>query len=88
MVERERQEGRTALPETNIRVLETTLAELGIDTSFDNLNLAGDKFTLGVKKVGEDNVFVGRLKHPFASTHFAQFLNSVSPFGDQTIGAL
>lgn len=47
MVERERQ-GRTApVPETKTRVLELkNLAGLGIDTSFDNLNLASDKFTL------------------------------------------
>lgn len=85
MVARERQEGRTApVPETNTRVLkETSLAELGIDTSYDNLNLAGDRFTLGVKKVEEDAVFVGQLNHPFAGAHFAQFLNSVSPFTNQ-----
>ena len=85
MVERI-QEGMTApIPETKIRVLETTLAELGVDTSFDNLNLGEDKFTLGVKRVGEDTVFVGRLDHPFAGGHFAQYLNSIAPFGDQNI---
>ena len=70
-------------PETNVRVLETTFAELGVDTSSDNLGLASDRFTLGVKKDGKDTVFVGLLKHPLAGGHFAQLLNSVSPFPDQ-----
>lgn len=81
---------RTAhVPETNTRILrETTLADLGIDTSFDNLGLASDRFTLGVKKIGEDTVYVGRLEHPFAGAHFAQFLNSVSPFGGQSVDGI
>jgi hypothetical protein len=86
MVERAK-EGMTApIPETEFHVLNTTLAELGVDTSFDNLNLAGDRFTLGVKKVGEDTIFFGLLHHPLAGGHFAQFLNSVSPSGDLDIG--
>ena len=85
MVERI-QEGMTApIPETKTRVLETTLAELGVDTASDNLGLASDKFTLGVKKVGEETVFVGLLHHPLAGGHFAQVLNSVSPFPGQDI---
>ena len=76
------------VPETNTRVLETTFAELGVDTSSDNLGLASDRFTLGVKKVREDTIFVGRLKHPLAGGHFAQFLNSVSPFADQDVGGI
>lgn len=85
MVEKESIE-RISVPvtESNTRALEqTTLAGLGIDTSFDTLNLAGDGFRLGVKKVGGDTVFVGLLKHPLAGVHFAQFLNSVAPFRDQ-----
>ena len=83
MVER-RQEGMTApIPETKFRVLETTLAELGVDTSHDNLNLAGRKFKLGVKKIGEGTIFIGRLNHPVAREHFVQILNLVSPFKDQ-----
>lgn len=87
MVEKERQRGRTAyVPETSTPVLkETTLAELGVDTSFDNLNLAPDRFTLGVKKVGEETVYVGLLNHGLAGGHFAQFLNNVSPFADQDL---
>lgn len=89
MVERERQDATARVSESNIHVLELkNLAELGIDTSFDSLNLAADKLTLGVKKVGEDTVFIGRLNHPFAGMHLAQFFNSVSPFGDQKIGGI
>ena len=85
MVERERVlHSQEQMP----RVLETTLAKLGVDTSFDKHSLAQDNFTLGVKKVGEGTVFVGRLNHPFASMHFAQLLNNVSPFGDQNIGGI
>jgi len=65
------------------RVLKTTLAKLGVDTSFDKLSLAQDNFTLGVKQVREDTVFFGLLKHPLAGGHFAQALNNVSPFPDQ-----
>jgi len=82
MVERERVlHSQEQMP----RVLETTLAELGVDTSFDNLNLAEDKFTLGVKQVREDTVFAGLLEHPFAGGHFAQALNNASPFADQNL---
>jgi len=88
MVERERQENTAPIPETKTRVLETTLAELRVDTSFDNLNLARDRLTFGVKQVGEETVFVGLLHHPFAGGHFAQALNSVSPFPDQDVGGI
>ena len=88
MVERIK-EGMTApIPETKFRVLKTTLAELGVNTSFDSLNLAGDKLVLGVTKVGEDTVFVGLLKRPVAGGHFAQCLNSVSPFPDQDVDGI
>ena len=84
MVERRIQEGMTApIPETKFHVLETTLAKLGVDTTYDNLNLGGDNFTLGVKQVGEETVFVGLLHRPLAGGHFAQALNNVSPFPDQ-----
>lgn len=85
MVEREQQEERTAaVPETITRVLkETTLAELEVDTSYDNLNLASDKLSLAAfKEVGTGNIInIGFLHHPCAGEHFAQLLNSIAPFG-------
>ncbi len=86
MVEREIK--AAPFTETKTRVLETTLAELGVDTSFDNLGLASDRVTFGVKRGREETVYAGLLKRPIAGGHFAQFLNSVSPFPDQDVGGI